>query len=157
MEQIIEPMIEPTEGYAEKPAEKPARAPVLAMRALPQSQPPHATEPSYVELVNQATMAASAASETSYAPIREQDRLLPAANIFRIMQREMPEGCKISRDAKYFMQAHRRLPRQHRCQRGRESGVQEPIFCHRTDAGVAKFARYRASPVPTRPQPPNRA
>eukprot|EP00965_Chrysotila_dentata_P256863 6212695-Pleurochrysis_carterae.AAC.3 len=36
--------------------------------------------------------------------LRDQDRLLPVANIARIMVQELPEGTKISRDAKAIMQ-----------------------------------------------------
>lgn len=36
--------------------------------------------------------------------LREQDRLLPAANIARIMAGALPDGAKISREAKRFMQ-----------------------------------------------------
>jgi len=38
------------------------------------------------------------------AQLRDQDRLLPVANIARIMVQELPEGTKISRDAKAIMQ-----------------------------------------------------
>jgi hypothetical protein len=38
-------------------------------------------------------------------PGREQDRLLPAANIGRIMKRALPENAKIAKDAKDTMQA----------------------------------------------------
>jgi len=81
-------------------------APVLAMRAPPPQMP---ADTDYATLVQQATLAASVAASASLDPIREQDRLLPAANIFRIIQRELPEGCKISRDAKYFMQVRMHL------------------------------------------------
>jgi histone H3/H4 len=36
--------------------------------------------------------------------LREQDRLLPLANIGRLMARELPEGAKVSKDAKVLMQ-----------------------------------------------------
>jgi hypothetical protein len=86
---------------------RPRAAPVLATRVpTPEDEAPG--DASYAHLVHQATLAASVA-DAPLEPIREQDRLLPAANIFRIIQRELPEGCKISRDAKYFMQV-RRLP-----------------------------------------------
>lgn len=83
-------------------AARPRNAPVLAMR-VPPPEDETAGDASYAHLVHQATLAASVA-DAPLEPIREQDRLLPAANIFRIIQRELPEGCKISRDAKYFMQ-----------------------------------------------------
>ena len=38
------------------------------------------------------------------APLREQDRLLPAANVGRVMASILPENAKISRDARHFMQ-----------------------------------------------------
>jgi hypothetical protein len=37
---------------------------------------------------------------SSAEPSREQDRLLPEANVVRIMKRTLPEGAKISKDAK---------------------------------------------------------
>ena len=38
------------------------------------------------------------------SPLREQDRLLPMANIARLMSMELPADAKISRDAKILMQ-----------------------------------------------------
>ena len=38
------------------------------------------------------------------APLREQDRLLPMANVARLMSIELPKDAKISRDAKLLMQ-----------------------------------------------------
>jgi hypothetical protein len=80
-------------------------APAPAPRAPPQSAetPGEDAYDDYAHLVQQAIHAASAV-DGALEPIREQDRLLPAANVFRIIQRELPEGSKISRDAKYFMQ-----------------------------------------------------
>ena len=37
-------------------------------------------------------------------PLREQDRLLPMANVARLMASELPNDAKISRDAKLLMQ-----------------------------------------------------
>ena len=37
-------------------------------------------------------------------PLREQDRLLPLANVARLMALELPKDAKISRDAKVLMQ-----------------------------------------------------
>ena len=37
-------------------------------------------------------------------PLREQDRLLPMANVARLMASELPKDAKISRDAKVLMQ-----------------------------------------------------
>ena len=37
-------------------------------------------------------------------PLREQDRLLPMANVARLMAIELPKDAKISRDAKMLMQ-----------------------------------------------------
>ena len=37
-------------------------------------------------------------------PLREQDRLLPMANVARLMALELPKDAKISRDAKVLMQ-----------------------------------------------------
>ena len=37
-------------------------------------------------------------------PLREQDRLLPMANVARLMALELPKDAKISRDAKMLMQ-----------------------------------------------------
>ena len=37
-------------------------------------------------------------------PLREQDRLLPLANVARMMTIEIPKDAKISRDSKVFMQ-----------------------------------------------------
>jgi hypothetical protein len=101
-----------------KPPEagRPRAAPVLAMR-VPPPEDEAANDASYAQLVHQATLAASMA-DAPLEPIREQDRLLPAANIFRIIQRELPEGCKISRDAKYFMQV-RRLAGLHNAKRSK--------------------------------------
>ena len=40
-----------------------------------------------------------------YADIlREQDRLMPTANIARIMRRQLPEHCKVAIDARVTMQ-----------------------------------------------------
>mmetsp|Transcript_4561 Transcript_4561/g.7683 ORF Transcript_4561/g.7683 Transcript_4561/m.7683 type:complete len:216 (-) Transcript_4561:156-803(-) len=41
---------------------------------------------------------------TKIQPLREQDRLLPAANVGRMMQRALPASVKIARDARCFMQ-----------------------------------------------------
>ena len=37
-------------------------------------------------------------------PLREQDRLLPVANVAYLMANELPEGAKVSKDAKCLMQ-----------------------------------------------------
>lgn len=70
---------------------------------VPSHEAVTSSDEGYANLVQQTTLDVSAA-DAPRELIREQDRLLPAANIFRIMQRELPEGFKISRDAKYFMQ-----------------------------------------------------
>jgi len=40
----------------------------------------------------------------THNPLREQDRLLPMANIGRLMAAELPQNSKISRDSKVLMQ-----------------------------------------------------
>ena len=40
----------------------------------------------------------------SLQPLREQDRLLPVANVAHLMASELPSGGKVSRDSKLFMQ-----------------------------------------------------
>lgn len=37
-------------------------------------------------------------------PLREQDRLLPVANVAHLLASELPTGAKVSRDAKLFAQ-----------------------------------------------------
>jgi hypothetical protein len=104
--------------------------PVLVMRVPPQE----ACSDGYAQHVHQATLAAP------LEPLREQDRLLPAANIFRIIQRELPQGAKISRDTKYFMQVGQLALnlRSPPCQ------IRSGLFCEKA-RGVAKD---RADPLP---------
>lgn len=42
--------------------------------------------------------------EGEYSPLREQDRFLPIANVTRIMKKVLPNGAKISKDAKECIQ-----------------------------------------------------
>ncbi|XP_030543253.1 nuclear transcription factor Y subunit B-1-like [Rhodamnia argentea] len=48
--------------------------------------------------------AATSASNEEASPIREQDRLLPIANVGRIMKQILPPNAKISKEAKETMQ-----------------------------------------------------
>jgi len=45
-----------------------------------------------------------AAADAEAAVLREPDRLLPAANVGRIMARALPNGCKVSKCARKLMQ-----------------------------------------------------
>jgi len=50
------------------------------------------------------TLLVGAAADAEAAVLREPDRLLPAANVGRIMARALPNGCKVSKCARKLMQ-----------------------------------------------------
>ena len=73
---------------------------------------PHAAADSLRNLAPRATLDVGGGARAVRAPpatsapepLREQDRLLPLANVARMMTIEIPKDAKISRDSKVFMQ-----------------------------------------------------
>ncbi|GAA0183294.1 DNA-binding transcription factor [Lithospermum erythrorhizon] len=55
-------------------------------------------------LLGSGTSGASTSEELSSGALREQERLLPIANVGRIMKQNLPQNAKISKDAKETMQ-----------------------------------------------------
>eukprot|EP00966_Prymnesium_polylepis_P287952 6650816-Prymnesium_polylepis.1 len=69
-------------------------------RAAPAALPP----PELAEYVAYGDGSKAMVALRSLQPLREQDRLLPVANVAHLMASELPSVAKVSRDAKLFMQ-----------------------------------------------------